>query len=623
MAKKKNEAQAAENNLLKFITERITTLGYSEPQLVEQDDTNVLVSYEDGRPAVCIYPLEKGKAIDTEQEQLAQLYSSQVDNGPADYVWVTNREMDYYFSWFSERQISELPPREEWQMAVKCTTSKPSPAKTEPGQYKALQKELDDLHEFIYAARENVNSKNDITYELCKMFFLKMHLEKNRDYVVLRIGKKLETILMVDYIKQNPTLAVEEIKQAFAEIKGLEDYNIKDDAGHSFRIFDSTDAVRLNKPETLKKIVELLNKYTLSNPHEQGLEDDILGRAFDVMLRRRFESKGGLGIYLTPQQGRDAAVEIVMHDIFSEDPNQVFKKDLTTGRRLFRILDLCSGSSGFLVTAMIEIRRRVKKLAISDEQKEEILKELYSDCFIGADNSPGMVLMARINMILHGDPQARVFKVDNSLDTDIFQPESIDLIITNPPFKKGGITTKDHEKLLSKFVSDIDNGRLLNQGDRLALGAKPDAKGKWKPVSSVDTAVLFIDRCLQLLKPGGRLMIVVPDGILCNSSDRYVREYIMGKKDEETGKFVGGKAIVKAVISLPPVFFQLSGAGAKTSLLYLQKKGPGVFEQGPIYMAVANEVGFEVKKNVEVTTGRNDLVKIVEGYKAGPTAGGS
>lgn len=86
----------------------------------------------------------------------------------------------------------------------------------------------------------------------------------------------------------------------------------------------------------------------------------------------------------------------------------------------------------------------------------------------------------------------------------------------------------------------------------LALGSKPDSKGNWQPVgATIDPAVLFIDRCLQLLKPGGRLMIVLPDGILCNSGDRYVREYILGKKDEQTGEFVGGKAIVKAVISLP------------------------------------------------------------------------
>ncbi|VCW38730.1 N-6 DNA methylase [Pseudomonas aeruginosa] len=121
---------------------------------------------------------------------------------------------------------------------------------------------------------------------------------------------------------------------------------------------------------------------------------------------------------------------------------------------------------------------------------------------------------------------------------------------------------------------------LFPTTDGLALGSKPDGKGNWKPVgATIDPAVLFIDRCLQLLRPGGRLLIVLPDGVLCNSGDRYVREYIMGKKDEITGQFVGGKAIVKAVLSLPADTFKLSGTGAKTSVLYLQNATPAMSTQ--------------------------------------------
>src|SRR4029079_47107 len=127
--------------------------------------------------------------------------------------------------------------------------------------------------------------------------------------------------------------------------------------------------------------------------------------------------------------------------------------------------------------------------------------------------------------------------------------------------------------VLTAFTTDIDDrGRPRMTGSGLALGAKPDGKGVWEAVNSVDPAVLFIDRCLHLLKPGGRLLIVLPDGILCNSGDRYVREYLMGTKDIATGECNGGKAIVKAVISLPADAFKLSGTGAKTSVLYVQKR---------------------------------------------------
>jgi type I restriction enzyme M protein len=122
-------------------------------------------------------------------------------------------------------------------------------------------------------------------------------------------------------------------------------------------------------------------------------------------------------------------------------------------------------------------------------------------------------------------------------------------------------------------------------------------------------------------------MIVLPDGVLCNSGDKYVREYIMGRKDEETGQFHGGKAIVKAVISLPSDTFKLSGTGAKTSVLYLQKRharddDPKRFADDPqtdVFMAVADTLGYIVKNNVEdYGPGvSNDLAKITGAYVRG------
>ena len=435
-------------------------------------------------------------------------------------------------------------------------------------------------------------------------------------------GPLFESVFDGEYIRKEKENAVKLIKKAFDIAKKSDSYKLKDDKGSTFEIFDEQDFIKFRKPETFARIADFLNAHQLSAPEESGLEDDIIGRAFDVMLRAKFEGKGGMGVYLTPQQIRDAMVQMAFHDILSEDPGLITRVDPATGKTTFRMGDPCCGSAGFLVTAMREVRKQVKKLVGLDEkQQASLLKQIYTEGFLGADNAPGQVLMARINMALHGDPQARVFLVDNSLTAELFLPESFDLILTNPPFKKGGVKRNDNGDILASFQSDIQDGRILMQGDKLAMGAKPNAKKEWKPVNSVDPAVLFIDRCLQLLKPGGRLVIVLPDGILCNSGDRYVREYIMGEKDEATGRFIGGKAVVKAVVSLPQVTFRLSGAGAKTSFLYLQKKRPGD-EQGPVFMAVADNVGFDVKQNKEVLINQNDLLKIVEAYKQGPAAEG-
>lgn len=598
-------------------------LGYEDVERLEIEGEPCAIATNNGRPVVLLFVPEHSGALSPADEEIAVQLGAVVDNGPVDYVWATttgNLNEGFMYSWLPDKecQISEIPAAS----AIQATARKGSTTRTvsaDPIRFKELQREFDALHEQIYASREPVDGSNDLTAQLCKLIFLKMHLERHRDFRVDN-DPLFEEIFQPQYINQHKALAVTQIKRAFDVAKDLPEYCATDDKGRDFRIFDPDDFVKFNQPATYARIAEMLNRHELMSPEETNLEDDILGRAFDVMLRAKFESKGGMGVYLTPQQVRDAMVQMAFHDITHEDSGKITRRDPKTSRPSFRVCDLCCGSGGFLVTAMREVRKHVHKLlGLTTDQQVELLRNIFAEGFVGAESSPNMVLLARINMALHGDPKARVFRTENSLNSDVFASESYDLILTNPPFKKGGIKANENGDLLEFFRSDIDNGSPAMSGDKLALGSKPDSKGYWKPVNGVDPAVLFIDRCLQLLKPGGRLLIVLPDGILCNSGDRYVREYLMGRKDESTGRFVGGKAIVRAVISLPPVTFRLSGAGAKTSFLYLQKKQPGD-EQGPVFMAVAESVGFDVKQNKEVLTGENDLVKIVEAYKLGPVS---
>ena len=156
------------------------------------------------------------------------------------------------------------------------------------------------------------------------------------------------------------------------------------------------------------------------------------------------------------------------------------------------------------------------------------------------------------------------------------------------------------------------------RGLELGWSWTPGNRAKRKELKKADPAALFIDRNLQLLKPGGRLLIVVPDGILCNYTDAHIREYIMGTKEEESGAFLGGKAVVRAVVSLPTETFSIAGTGAKTSFLYLQKKRHPADMQGAIFMAVAEHVGYLKKGKTEaVDPEGNDLLGIAEAFSEG------
>lgn len=530
--------------------------------------------------------------------------------------------------------------------------------------YDRLMKGFNALHERIYQThKDRVNGKNDIIEEVAKLLFLesfRLHHDGNLGFE--HEGKKLDlkTVFTTDYVKANGTQAVAEIQSAFEHFKLHPDYIVTDDAGEKHPIFDKNVHLRLAQPGNYDAVLSLIQDLGPVTDNrgdtvkKQGtladIAADVLGRAFDVFLRANFESKGGLGIYLTPSPVKQAMLSLAFHDIkeSTEDAANLVARD-GQGRPAFRFCDPTCGSAGFLSVALSHLRRTLDdiggKATATEEARRKLFVEMCEHAFVGADASPQMVMLARVNMALLGAPKARIFYTQNSLTCDQLEPGSFDLICTNPPFgtpkfnKNQQEAKKAHEDameaILKIYRSDLTPREGRGGGNDysptvtgLAMGGKPNSKGVWNNASTkTDPAVLFIDRCLQLLKPGGRLLIVLPDGVLCNSGDRYVREYIMGSKDEASGEFHGGKAIVKGVISLPADTFKLSGTGAKTSVLYLQKRRarkdePEKFQDEPqtdVFMAVAETLGYVVKNNVEdYSTGvPNDLAAIVGAYVRG------
>jgi type I restriction enzyme M protein len=567
--------------------------------------------------------------------------------------------------------------------------------------YTRLMHQLDAFHEQVYQnVKDRVSDKNDIIEEVAKLLFLesfRCHHGPDLDFEYQGQRLNFREVFDTDYVRRHGALAVDQIQAAFDQLKLHPDYVTTADDGSQNPIFDAKTHLRLAQPknyETLLQAMQDLGPVTDNQGHpisgkERGtladVSADVLGRVFDVFLRANFESKGGLGVYLTPNPVKQAMLDIAFHDI-QQDPKAVEEFVAYA----FRFCDPTCGSYGFGSVALSRVRTLIQNLGgLSDQEKERLFEQTIAHGFVGADSAPRMVMLARVNMALQGAPKAKIFYTDNSLTSRALKPNSFSLICTNPPFgtpkfrsdRNGQASKKQYEENMERILGGfrpidqvaesynawyesvkkvwVDSGDLEKDADGhpvwagfrtdlrnvatgkkpryelhpttggLALGSKPDKKGHWQPVKggSIDPAVLFIDRCLQLLKPGGRLLIVLPDGILCNSGDRYVREYIMGRKDEQTGEFVGGKAIVKAVISLPADTFKLSGTGAKTSILYLQKRhaapdDPNRFLPEPqtdVFMAVADTLGYVVKNNIEDYSAgvSNDLDKIVGAYRRG------
>lgn len=188
-----------------------------------------------------------------------------------------------------------------------------------------------------------------------------------------------------------------------------------------------------------------------------------------------------------------------------------------------------------------------------------------------------------MNMIIHDDGHTNIISAD-SLDniekhTKInsqFKKENFDIILTNPPF---GAKVLINEK---KYLKDYQLG--LNNG---------------KERAAQSTEVLFIERCFEYLKEGGRMAIVLPDGILTNATLQYVRDFIMNNFK------------INAIVSIPQTAFSHYGAGVKCSLLFLTKSIKNK-EDYDIFMAQAEYVGYDATgREIE----QNDLNEIFNNYK--------
>lgn len=315
--------------------------------------------------------------------------------------------------------------------------------------------------------------------------------------------------------------------------------------------------IKLRFP-TIFHIVGELQSYTL-----QETTIDIKGATYELFIRGTFMGKG-LGQFFTPR-------EIVE-----------FMIDMVEPKRRHFILDPACGSGGFLITCMNKVFDEIDELYRQrglDNPKQE--KWRFATQFLyGTDLNERMTWVAKMNMVMHGDGHGGIFTHDGLKDSERIEPildifkkrGGFDIILTNPPF---GSKIKNQD-ILTEYV--------LGKGRKSQL-----------------TEVLFIERCLKLLKPEGILGIVVPDGVLSNFSLQYVRD------------FLDQNAIWKAVVSLPPETFGPYGSGVKASLLFLQKKDiEWQLKQGKVFMAIAENVGYDATGR---STGKNDLLVILEAYK--------
>jgi type I restriction enzyme M protein len=313
------------------------------------------------------------------------------------------------------------------------------------------------------------------------------------------------------------------------------------------RIFEP-DAQLDVSPGTVKRVVkELEHQYLF------GIDEDLNGRMFEAFLVATMRGQE-LGQYFTPR----SIVKLITR----------LGKPIASPGHIERVLDGCCGTGGFLIEVLTDMRRQVyENTSLTKAKRFELLDEVANEAIFGIDagQDPPLVKIARINMYLHGDGGSRVYMADGlrktpapsgtdntegkqevaelkkALEGDKKSgPLRFDLVLTNPPF------SMDYAKTAPEEWDVLKDYQL-----RTWEGANR---------TSLRSAIMFIERYHDLLKPGGRLLTVIDDGVLGGRKMGFVRDYLRDR------------FIINGIISLHGDAFRRAGARTKTSILCVTKR---------------------------------------------------
>lgn len=276
------------------------------------------------------------------------------------------------------------------------------------------------------------------------------------------------------------------------------------------------------------RAVELLQHYDIS-----GSPVDIKGRAFQNVLLPTIRS--GMGQYFTPKQVISFVVQAMNPKV----------GDL--------IMDPFCGSGHFLTEALDHVRK-------TRAAEDKAFHEFAFTRLHGIEKSDRMVRVAMTDMRLHGDGHSNIRCVDSLLPFENYpdlHEGSFDLIMTNPP-----------------FGSDLPAEAIAQ------LGPFEIGEGRRR---TLPLEIIGLERCIQLLRPGGRLAIVLPDSVLGNRSTGYARDWLWSRTR------------VKGIVSLPIETFTPFGANIKTSVLIARKMEHGERAEAdyPVFMAEIANVGHD------------------------------
>lgn len=482
------------------------------------------------------------------------------------YVWVTSGIRDEYFEIVElfpvERiSISDIPKRDEKVSRLKYVKGAREPR---PETKSVLMQKFKSAHDALWGG--GALAPTTAFDELDKLIFCKIWDEKWKENDPKSKGEPF-SFQIISYPedhddKQNIKAKTElekRIRQLYEQGRKKDPEVFKDD-------------IKLDKHK-IYTVVQYLQDINLSKT-----DLDSKGLAFQKFMGEFF--RGDFGQFFTP----DSIVDFIVKSIG-------INKD-------WKILDTSCGSGGFLLHALKEVRDEADNIyddEIGSASWKNYWHEFAEKHLYGIEINEQISRVAKMNMIIHDDGHTNIITNDGLKNNEAieienrnlnFQDGTFDLVMTNPPF---GSSVKADEVGYYKEYELFEK----NLGITELKDCKKDNnyKNKWR--TSQNTEVLFLERCYKYLnEENGYLAIIIPDGILTNSTSQYVRDWIVTHFR------------IIAIVSLPQHTFSHVKAGVKSSILFLKKhakKLTNKYEQTQMEIKahVQNEKGLDKDQRTE------------------------
>lgn len=470
-------------------------------------------------------------------------YAKLVATPPAIYGIVTNGNDVAVTNIYTGKRTTEIPSRSELISEVSRTRKK-ALTDIEIREVQSLLLTLTNTHELyriIKKCKDIIEKKgmirSDSSFkEMTKILLVKMNEERRAkngktNRFQMRVLEKMALANRVSITKQF--------------------FSLFNDATSTYPIYsDPEEKIKISDTECVEAVIKELEPWSFL-----GTGDDIKGTVYEIFLKSTL--RGDFDQYFTPREIVDFIVKYADPDIGDT------------------ILDPACGSGGFLIQSFLYVNQKIIDQGFPEVKSNRIFKDLINKHLWGGEADEDLHVLAKINLIMHGDGYNNIYQGD-SLSSNKIPNNKFNLILTNPPFT----IPYTFENVLEKY--EMGAGRKSQELD-----------------------ILFTEKCIKAIdnNDGGEIYIILPEGLLNLPSYLHFRTWLLNK------------CYITLVVSLPEgAFIPFGKSVSKTTIIGLRKKNTHNSNKPEhVFLANAKEIGYEVGKSVYKEIKKNDLPIFLNG----------